>query len=327
MAEAPTTEKLVTIEEPLTNPLTQVKNEKKRYPQGRREERAMNVAEALAWSERVLQDAGVPEPRTDAEWLLSHVLRTQRTLLYMESERAMDAEARQNFEALVYERCKRIPLAYLLGTQPFCGLTLKVDERVMIPRPETEQLVELVVGYLQRVRGKPLLLADIGTGSGAIALALAHCFPEATVYGIDISEGALEVAQENAQRLGLSKRVVFLHGDLTEPLEGIFPTHTFDALVANLPYVPDGDWEQLEPEVRYYEPAVALKGGADGLEVMRRFLRRPLQRLLTSYGFMALEIGAGQAKMMQTLLWRQKWKRVIIHKDFNGIDRFIVTQR
>ncbi len=287
----------------------------------------MTVAEALAWAEKVLQDAGVPEPRTDAEWLMSHILHVQRTLLRMDSERTVDAKAQRNFEALVQKRRKRIPLAYLLGTQPFCGLTLKVDGRVMVPRPETEQLVELVVGFLQRSRKRRLLLADIGTGSGAIALTLAHRFPEATVYGVDISEGALKVAEENAKRLGLSQRVVFLQGDLTEPLETIFPAHAFDAFVANLPYVPDGDWERLEPEVRYYEPAVALKGGADGLEVVRRFLRCPLRRLLTSDGFVALEIGAGQAEMTQTLFWRQKWKRVTVHRDFNGKERFIVVQR
>lgn len=286
----------------------------------------MTIVEALTWAESVLQNAGVLEPYTDAEWLLAHTLQTQRTLLKLESENVLDAKVQQHFEGLVRERAKRIPLAYLLGTQPFCGLELKVDKRVMIPRPETEQLVEIGSRHLRWLGRKRLLLADIGTGSGAIALALAHFFSEATVYGVDISKAALEVAEENAKRLGLSKRVVFLHGTLTEPLEMILPSKVIDAIVANLPYVPDADWERLEPEVRCYEPREALVGGGDGLDIIRTFFLRPLHRLLVPDGFIALEIGAGQAKMVQTLRQRQNWRLTVYH-DFNGIERFVIAQR
>ncbi len=287
----------------------------------------MTVREALDWGAQQLFLAGVSEPHADAEWLLAHVLKTARTALRLEHQRALTDEQQRAYEALIVRRQQRIPLAYLLGEQPFCGLPLKVDQRVMVPRPETEQLVELVVQRLKERGLKRCTIADIGTGSGAIALALAAQLEGATLYGVDISPDALAAAEENAARLGLTKRCVFLEGDLTEPLEAVFPPRTFDALVANLPYVADNEWEQLEPEVRCYEPPIALRGGADGLDVIRRFLARPLQRLLTPNGFVALEVGAGQAKMVQNLCQQRGWKEVTVMKDRHGIERFVFAQR
>ncbi len=287
----------------------------------------MTVREALDWATQQLFLAGVSEPHTDAEWLLAHVLKTTRTALRLEHQRALTDEQQRTYEALIEQRKHRVPLAYLLGEQPFCGLSLKVDSRVMIPRPETEQLVELVAQRLKERGLKRCMVADIGTGSGAIALALAAQLGEAALYGVDISPDALAVAEENAARLGLTKRCVFLEGDLTEPLEAIFPPRTFDALVSNLPYVADNEWEQLEPEVRCYEPPIALRGGADGMDVIRRFLARPLQRLLTPSGFVALEVGAGQAKMVQNLCQQWGWKEVTVVKDMHGIERFVFAQR
>jgi len=286
----------------------------------------MKLGEALAWAVRKLRDAKVPEPQTDAEWLLAHVLGTSRTNLKLNWDEELSEGQWRDYEQLVLKRAKRVPLAYILGEQPFCGLTLKVDKRVMIPRPETEQLVELVVKRLKGLGRENFMLADIGTGSGAIALALASKFERATVIGVDISAEAIEVAEENAQRLNLTKRCVFLHGDLTEPLEAVFPPATFDAIVANLPYVADKDWEQLEPEVRCYEPEIALRGGPEGLDVIRRFAQRPIHRLLSFGGFVALEIGAEQASAVQNLLRQRGW-RVSVEKDFAGIERFAFAQR
>ncbi|MFA0768291.1 MAG: hypothetical protein OXFUSZZB_001619 [Candidatus Fervidibacter sp.] len=284
----------------------------------------MTVSEALMWATERLQSAEVPEAKTEAEWLLAHVLGTTRTVLRMDAQRTLSDAEGERFAALVAERAKRVPLAYLLGTQPFCGLELKVDRRVMIPRPETEQLVDIVTERLKKLGRERLMIADIGTGSGAIALALAHRFLEATVYGVDISAEALEVAEENAQRLGLQKRVVFLRGDLTEPLEAIFPPHTFDALVANLPYVADAEWERLSPEVRCYEPPIALRGGADGLAVVKRLMRRPLQRLLGPCGIVALELGIGQPPIVAK--WLQGWQ-VTVLADWEKRERFLIAQK
>jgi release factor glutamine methyltransferase len=286
----------------------------------------MKLGEALAWAVQKLWDAKVPEPQTDAEWLLAHVLGTSRTNLKLNWDEELSEGQWRDYEQLVLKRAKRVPLAYIIGEQPFCGLALKVDERVMIPRPETEQLVELVAKRLKGLERENIMLADIGTGSGAIALAIASKFERATVIGVDISAEAIEVAEENAKRLGLTKRCVFLRGDLTEPLEAIFPPATFDAIVANLPYVADRDWEQLELEVRCYEPEIALRGGADGLDVIRRFAQRPIHRLLSFGGFVALEIGAEQASAVQNLLRQRGW-RVSVEKDFAGIERFVFAQR
>jgi len=286
----------------------------------------MKVGEALFWAVRNLQEAKVPEPQTDAEWILAHVLRTSRTNLKLNRDEELSEVQWQAYEQLVLKRLERIPLAYILGEQPFCSLVLKVDKRVMIPRPETEQLVELVAKRLKGLGIGNIMLADIGTGSGAIALALAAKFERATVVGIDISAEALEVAEENAKRLGLTKRCVFLWGDLTEPLEAIFPPATFDVIVANLPYVADKDWEQLEPEVRCHEPEIALRGGSDGLDVIRCFAQRPIHRLLAPNGFVALEIGAEQVLAVQNLFRQRGW-RVSVEKDFAGIERFIFAQR
>ncbi len=284
----------------------------------------MTVSEALAWAAERLRLAEVPEAQTDAEWLLAHVLGTTRTVLRMDAQRTLSDAEWERFTSLIAERAKRVPLAYLLGTQPFCGLELKVDRRVMIPRPETEQLVDIVTERLKGSGRARLMIADIGTGSGAIALALAYRFPEATVYGVDISEEALKVAEENAKRLRLQNRVVFLWGDLTEPLEAIFPSHTFDALFANLPYVADDEWEGLPPEVRCHEPEIALRGGSDGLAVVKRLMRRPLQQLLAPRGFIALELGISQPSIVAKWLWGWQVDCLV---DGERRERFLLAQR
>lgn len=287
----------------------------------------MTVGEAINWATQKLSEAKVPEAQTDAEWLLAHILKASRTALRLNRDKVLAEEQRRTYEQLTLRRAERFPLAYLIGEQPFCGLVLKVDERVMIPRQETEQLVELVSERLKGMGNDHLMVADIGTGSGAIALAIASRFERATVLGVDISAEALEVAEQNAQKLGLTKRCVFLHGDLTEPLEAIFNSPVFDAIVANLPYVADSEWENLEPEVRCYEPKIALKGGLDGLSVISRLLQRPFHRLLAPHGFIALELGAGQALKVQNLLRQRGWRKVTLMKDFAGIERFVFAQR
>lgn len=287
----------------------------------------MMVSEALSWAVWKLREAKAPEPQTDAEWLLAHILKVSRTTLKFNHDKVLTEEEWHAYEQAVLKRAERIPLAYIIGEQPFCDLVLKVDRRVMIPRQETEHLVELVAGRLKRLGNEHLMIADIGTGSGAIALALAVKFEKATVFGVDISTDALEVAEQNAERLGLTKRSIFLHGDLTEPLEAIFQSPVFDAIVANLPYVADGEWERLEPEVRCHEPEIALKGGSDGLSVISRFIQRPLQCLLSPHGFIALEVGAGQGLKVQNLLRQRGWRQVSVERDFAGIERFIFAQR
>ena len=253
----------------------------------------MTLAEAV----RTLTAAGVDTPRLDAELLLAHSLGVTRTQLL-----ARDFEPPPEFSALVARRAEREPLAYLVGSKPFRRLELRLDESVLIPRPETEHVVEAAVAALPR----GARVVDVGTGSGAIALALKDERPDLDVLGTDVSEAALAVARANAARLGLD--VEFLAGDLLVPRDA-------DAVVSNPPYVRDD--EVLPPEV-LHEPSLALRAGADGLDVYRQLVPRLRGE------WVALEVGAGQAQAVGALL--DGW-RVEVHRDLAGVERVVVGVR
>jgi release factor glutamine methyltransferase len=255
-----------------------------------------------------LAAAGAASPRLDAELLLASVLGVTRTELYLGASRPLDPAARERFEGLIARRAAREPVAYILGRQPFRRLELSVDPRVLIPRPETELLVE--VG-LELPRGARV--ADVGTGSGAIALALADERPDLVVTGIDASADALALARENARRLDLD--VEFAHGDL---LVG----GPYDVVVANLPYVREG--EELAPEIARYEPAEALYGGPDGLDVIRRLVDAAAE---AEVPVLALEVGAGQADAVASLLGHAGFAHVERRRDLAGHERVVVGRR
>ncbi|MBN2098308.1 MAG: peptide chain release factor N(5)-glutamine methyltransferase, partial [Dehalococcoidia bacterium] len=222
--------------------------------------------------------------------------------------------------ALVERRLRREPAAYILGRHEFYGIELYVDPRVLIPRPETELLVEAALAFVERRFGKewPCSVADVGTGSGAIGIALALHLPQAFIYATDVSPGATEVARLNCRRHGVEGRVELLLGDLLEPL-----SQPVDVIVANLPYVKDADILQLMPEIRDFEPVEALAGGADGLDRVRRLLARAQDHLLPQ-GAVMLEIGLGQAEAVASLAGRLIPKgKVDLIKDFAGIERVL----
>ena len=244
-------------------------------------------------------------PRLDAEVLLAHVLGVDRARLVMDSGAPVPAERVAEFDALVARRALGEPVAYLTGRRDFRLLTLAVDSRVLIPRPETELLVEVALGLPAGTR-----VLDVGTGSGAVALALASERPDLEVSGSDISADAVAVARANAARLGLA--VHFVAGDLV--------VGDCDAVVANLPYVQD-EYE-LPRDVGDYEPAGALFGGPDGLDVVRRLVAE-----LGSVGWVALELGAGQADAVVALLRDAGFVRVERHRDLAGIERVVVGCR
>ena len=255
------------------------------------------------------------DARLEAEVLLAHATGFTRTGLYRELARPINKQARQRYEALVERRLRHEPLAYIVGHKEFYGLDLLVDRRVLIPRPETEMLVEIAV---ERLRDGPCLIADIGTGSGALAVALATHLPKATVYAVDSSHEALEVARENVRRHGMEARVLLLHGDLLEPLAG-----PVDAIVANLPYIPSARLAGLQPEVAQSEPLEALDGGADGLAVYRRLLALSPVKLRPG-GFLLAEIDAEQsqaAKTLAALLFPTAMTAVI--PDYAGLPRVL----
>jgi release factor glutamine methyltransferase len=253
-----------------------------------------------------LAAAGAESPRLDAELLLAAALGVSRTELYLRPSGALAPGERERFEELVARRAAREPVAYILGRKPFRRIELEVDRRVLIPRPETELLVEVGLELPGGAR-----VADVGTGSGAIALALADERPDLALTGIDASADALVLARDNARRLGLD--VSFVRGDL---LVG----GPYDAVLANLPYVRDR--EELPPDVARYEPVAALYGGPDGLDVIRR-----LVGMAGAMPLVALEVGAGQADAVAGLLGAAGLRAVERRRDLAGIERVVVGRR
>ena len=280
------------------------------------------VRELLGEGVSRLTAAGVQSPRLDAELLLAEVLTpgaADRARLVVDRDEPVLGPAAARFEALLARREAREPVAYILGRREFRRITLAVDRRVLIPRPETELLVEVGLGL---PAGSSVL--DVGSGSGAVALALASERPDLHVRGIDVSVDAVAVARGNAARLGL-ERVGFSAGDLLnqEPC---------DAVLANLPYVPAG--EELAPEITGYEPELAVYGGADGLDVVRRLIERlgagrpgGVADAGGSVRLVGLEIGLGQADATAALLAQAGWSSVETLDDLAGIPRVVVGRR
>jgi len=251
----------------------------------------MSRRSALGDATSRLRAAGVDNAEREAAWLMAHVLSVSVGQLRARGDQVMDAGLLRRFSTLVDRRAAREPLQYILGAEEFLGMTFRVNPAVLIPRLDTEVLVQATVA---RVSG-PVRIADIGTGSGAIAVGLAKLLPEASIVAVDISAAALAVAVDNAALNGV--RVEFLQGDLLEPLAG----QRFDAIVSNPPYIADGDMPGLMPEVRDWEPALALRAGPDGLAVYR-WLAAGVGALLKPEGFAAVEVGAGQADQVAKLL-------------------------
>ena len=266
------------------------------------------------------QKSGVESPRLNIEHLLAHVLRKKRMDLYVEFDRVLSEAELTPLRDLVRRRAQREPLQHLLGTVEFLGLTLKCDGRALIPRPETEQLCEMIAAQAKSAdcAWKNGSIADVGTGSGCIALALANAWPEARVTGLDASDDALALARENSERTGLATRVAFSKSDLLSAAED-----PFDLIVANLPYIPSADIAALQPEVQR-DPAAALDGGADGLTIIRRFIPKAAVKL-RSGGTLALEVGPEQPAILAAEFSAQGWRDIRIMKDHQGRARFIFS--
>ena len=264
------------------------------------------IGGALGAATARLTAAGVDSPRLDAEVLLAFVLGVDRGRLVIDRDEALEAGAAERFEAAVVRRVAREPVAYITGRREFRRLSLLVDRRVLIPRPETELLVEVGLGLPAGAR-----VVDVGTGSGAVALALKDERPDLVVQGVDVSAGAVDVARANAVSLGLD--VAFAVGDLLDGVTGV------DAVLANLPYVAAG--ASLPPEITRYEPPGALFAGADGLDVIRRLVAAVSG---PTVGLLALEIGPEQADEVSQLLWDAGLAEVGVRDDLAGLARVVV---
>ena len=275
----------------------------------------MTAAEALAGATTALERAGVDTPAVDAEWLLAHVLGATRSELQAARGRELSAEEERQFLGYVERRVRREPLAYVLGEWGFRGLTLAVDARALVPRPETEIVVERCLALLAGV-DEPRVL-DIGAGSGAIALAIADEHPGARVVAVDSSEAALALAAENRERVGVDGRVRLVQGDLLAGLEG-----PFELVVSNPPYVDADTWKELQPEIRLYEPRSALVGSGVG-----ETIARDARSLLAPSGRVVLEAGDGQAALLGAALEALGYDEVRITPDLAGRARVVEGRR
>jgi release factor glutamine methyltransferase len=273
-----------------------------------------------------LREDGIEAPRLEAEVLLAHAWGRERTDLFVFSEDEVPSRVVKEFCGLLDRRCRRVPIAYLTGEKEFMSLPFTVNPEVLIPRPETELLVERVLDFLREKKGtEELLIADVGTGSGAVAVSLAFYSPRARLLATDISCGALEVARENAHCNGVGERVEFLHGDLLAPLLARGMVGVGTAVAANLPYIPSSEMATLPPDVRY-EPSIALDGGEDGLDLYRRLVPQAAV-FLASGGLLACEVGPGQAAAFAGILDREGWRRIGIDKDYRGLPRLVTAVR
>lgn len=268
---------------------------------------APSISDALTRAAGRLTEAGCDTPRLDAELLLASVLGTTRSRLVIDAHRAVDREQQDLLEGLLARREAREPVAYILGRRDFRHISLAVDPRVLIPRPETELLVEVALELAPGTR-----VVDVGTGSGAVALALKHERPDLAITATDVSADALAVARDNAARLAL--QVEFRHGDLLAGAHG-------QAVLANLPYVAEGG-PPLPPEVGLYEPASALFAGPDGLEIVRRLIPA-----LGDAALVGLEVGFDQAAAVEAMLTRAGWRSVATLRDLAGLERVVLGRR
>ena len=278
----------------------------------------MTVLEVLQSTTGYFQRRNIDSPRLNAEHLLAHVLGRKRIDLYLDFEQRLPESELAPLRELVKRRGSGEPLQHLLGTVDFCGRSFRCDKRALVPRPETEQLVELLISHLKSEIVSPRVI-DVGTGSGVIALTLAAEFLEAEIVGIDISDDALMLARENAERLGMAHRVRFLRSNLLESMQP-----SFDLIVANLPYVSTEDRQNLSREV-LHDPEVALFAGARGDELMRQLIAQAPSWLRPG-GMLAMEIGIGQSETLVAALAAKNYRDIWTEKDYSGVIRFLLAR-
>lgn len=281
-------------------------------------EEIWTIGKILKWTEEYFAKAGLDTPRLDAEVLLCHVLHKERIHLYVHFDQPLSKEELAQFKAYIKERVQHKPVAYIVGYKDFMGLEFKVTADTLIPRPDTEILVEAVISRL-KTGDDTGIIADIGTGTGAICLSLLNYLTSLRAVTVDISTKALAVAKENAQRLGLADRIEFYQGDLLEPIKD----GKFTAIVSNPPYIPEGDIAALAADVKDYEPISALVAGPDGLDCYRRLVAEA-GALLRAGGFLAMEIGINQREPLEQLAQGMGWGKVEVIKDLAGIDRVLI---
>ena len=278
------------------------------------------IQKILNWTEGFFKDRQIDTPRLDAEILLAHVIKMERFYLYVNFDQVLKPEQLAQYRELITKRVQRVPVAYLVGSKAFMSLNFKVNRDVLIPRPDTETLVNYATEKLRKMSGE-LKVADIGTGSGAIGISILRFVKNSIVSAVDISKKAIEIATTNADLNKVTDRIKFYTGDLLKPLTG----QKFKAVLSNPPYIPNKVVKTLQPEVAQYEPKLALEGGEDGLDFYRRLVK-DAPDFIEEGGFLAVEIGINQAAAVKNLIESDgRLKDIESRKDLAGIERVIAA--
>jgi len=282
----------------------------------------LTVLEALNTASNYLNKKGINSARLNSELLLTSILNCKRLDLYLSFERPLQKNEIDIYRELLKRRSTFEPLQYIIGKVEFCGLEFEVNPSVLIPRPETELLVEAVIELLKKYE-KPSIL-DIGSGSGNISIALAKNFPFCNIVGVDISEEAIETAKRNARLNEVSEQLLFIKKDVLSEVE--ISENKFDAVVSNPPYISAAEFLNLDPELRLYEPRFALTDENDGLSFYRK-ISALSKSLLKNNGKIFFEIGAGQSEKVKRILLDDDYKSIVIRKDFSDIERIIIGEK
>lgn len=298
---------------------------------GQVEKDIWTILKSLYWAEAYLKRFNIPNAKIDAEYLLSHILKCKRQELYLNPDRQLTNKEINTFKGFIQRRSKREPLQYIIGEEEFRGLVFKVTKDVLIPRPETELLVEEAVKIIvrQRAKGKrqKVNVIDLCTGSGCIAVSIAKEIDDCVVYATDISEKALAVARENAKKHSVEDKITFLQGSFLVPLKGKGLEGKIDIILSNPPYVTKKDMEKLQPEIKEYEPSLALYGGEDGLDSYRKIIPEALTYLKNG-AYLTLEIGYSQAEGVKKLFTQYSgYGKIEIINDLSEIERVVNAKR
>ncbi len=282
----------------------------------------MTILQLLHRATEFLLENGIDDARLDAEVLLAHVLKMRRLYLYVHLELNLVDEDINAYKELLHRRVAHVPVAQLIGNKEFMGLEFNITPDVLIPRPETEIMVQMAIEILGPIK-QPITVADIGTGSGAIAVSMLHYLDNVTVDAVDISAAAIDVAKSNAEKLGVANRLNCFEGDLLQPLSG----RKYDAIISNPPYIPTPVIAELAPEVAEHEPRLALDGGDDGLKYYHRIIDDAVA-LLKPDGFLALEVGTDQSAPVKRMLESSgQYDPINVIWDLIGIERIILAYK
>ena len=287
------------------------------------------VGQALKNIRKIFKDKGIMNPDREAEILLSYFLEMSRSEIYLNSDRVLKDVEKAQLEKKIQKRIEKIPLQYINKHQEFMGMDFLVEKGVLIPRPETEILVEEVIRKLKNYKcSNSLRVADLGTGTGIIAVSIAKFIEDVIIYATDISKKSLQIALKNTQKHGCKDKIIFLQGDLFEPFMGKIKKNSLDGIISNPPYIDSHDFESLPPEIKDNEPKVALSGGIDGLDYYRKIIKKSPQYLKKN-GFMALEVGFNQSKIVKELIIKENNfnQNIEITKDYLGIERVVIAYR